>query len=168
MGMTSCCAVMGGALRRVKRFDMVTVRFLEPSEWDEWARLRAALWPDCLAEQHEREMTEIIQDPEWEAVLVSAGPEGRLLGFLEVSLRPVAWGCTSSPVGYLEGWYVEPVARRQGIGGALVAAGEEWARSKGCQEMASDAEIENQLSHVAHGRLGYEEVERLVHFRKAL
>jgi aminoglycoside 6'-N-acetyltransferase I len=50
----------------------------------------------------------------------------------------------------------------------LVAAAEEWARSKGCVEMASDAESDNELSHTAHGRLGYEEVERLVHFRKAL
>jgi aminoglycoside 6'-N-acetyltransferase I len=152
----------------LRRIDMTSVRLLELAEWDEWARLRTALWPDCPAEQHEREMAEIVQNPERETVFVSAGPDGRLLGFLEVSLRPVAWGCTSSPVGYLEGWYVEPGARRQGIGGALVAAGEEWARSKGCQEMASDAEIENQLSHVAHGRLDYEEVERLVHFRKAL
>jgi aminoglycoside 6'-N-acetyltransferase I len=50
----------------------------------------------------------------------------------------------------------------------LVAAAEEWARSKGCVEMASDTEIDNQVSHTAHGRLGYEEVERLIHFRKPL
>ncbi len=146
----------------------MSVRLLKPSEWDAWARMRAALWPDCPAEEHEWEMTEILQNPEREPVFVSVGPDGRLQGFLEVSLRPYAWGCESSPVGYLEGWYVEPDARRQGIGGALVVAGEEWARSKGCVEMASDAEIDNELSHTAHGRLGYEEVEWLVHFKKKL
>jgi len=146
----------------------MNIRLIKPSERDEWARLRAALWPDYPDEQLEQEMTEILQNPEREPVFVSVGPDGRLQGFLEVSLRPSAWGCESSPVGYLEGWYVEPDARRQGIGGALVAAAEEWARSKGCVEMASDAEIDNELSHTAHGRLGYEEVERLVHFRKAL
>lgn len=144
------------------------IRLLKPSDWDEWARMRAALWPHCPDEQHRREMTDILQNPDREPVFVSVGPEGRLQGFLEVSLRPCAWGCESSPVGYLEGWYVEPGVRRQGIGGALVAAAEEWARSKGCVEMASDALMDNELSHTAHGRLGYEEVERLVHFRKGL
>lgn len=146
----------------------MNVRLIERSDWDEWARLRATLWPDCPAEEHEREMGKILQNPERDVVFVSVGPDGHLLAFLEVSLRPSAPGCTSSPVGYLEGWYVEPDARREGIGRALVAAAEEWARSRGCQEMASDAEVDNRLSHVAHGRLGYEEVERLVHFRKAL
>jgi aminoglycoside 6'-N-acetyltransferase I len=147
---------------------MTNVRLVKRSDWDEWARLRAALWPDCPAEEHEQEMREILQNPEREAVFVSLRPDGRLSGFLEVSLRPAASGCASSPVGYLEGWYVAPNVRRKGIGGALVAAAEEWARAKGCQEMASDAKIDNRLSHIAHGRLGYEEVERLVHFRKAL
>jgi len=147
---------------------MVGVHLLKSCEQDEWARLRAALWPDCPAEQHRQEMAEILQNPEREVVFVSAGPDGRLQGFLEVSLRSSAAGCQSSPVGYLEGWYVEADARKKGIGRALVAAAEEWARSKGCREMASDAESENQVSHNAHGRLGYEEVERLVHFRKAL
>ena len=147
---------------------MVTVRLLEPSEWDEWARLRAALWPDFPVELLEQEMAEILQDPEREVVFVSAGPHGCLQGFLEVSLRPYAPGCKSSPVGYLEGWYVAPNVRRQGVGRALVAAAEKWARSKGCREIASDADIENQLSQVAHGRLGYEEVERVVNFSNAL
>jgi aminoglycoside 6'-N-acetyltransferase I len=113
-------------------------------------------------------MTEILQNPEREPVFVSVGPDGRLQGFLEVSLRPYAWGCESSPVGYLEGWYVKPGVRRQGVGRALVTAAEEWARSKGCREMASDAEVENQVSEVAHGRLGYTVVEKLVHLKKAL
>jgi aminoglycoside 6'-N-acetyltransferase I len=113
-------------------------------------------------------MAEILRNPEREAVFVSAEPDGRLRGFVEVSLRASAAGCESSPVGYLEGWYVESEVRRKGIGKALVAIAEEWARSKGCREMASDAVVENEVSHVAHGRLGYEEVERLVHFRKAL
>jgi aminoglycoside 6'-N-acetyltransferase I len=147
---------------------MTKIRLLEPYEQDEWLRLRTALWPDWPVEEHRREMAGILQNLEREMVFVSAGPDGRLQGFLEVSLRPLAPGCTSNPVGYLEGWYVAPAARRKGIGAALVAAAEEWARSKGCREMASDADIENELSQVAHRRLGYEEIERVVHFRKAL
>jgi len=35
-------------------------------------------------------------------------------------------------------------------------------------EIASDALIENTVSHAAHRSCGYEEVERLVMFRKSL
>jgi len=49
-----------------------------------------------------------------------------------------------------------------------VAAAEDWARAQGCREMASDTWLDNTLSQQAHARLGYAEVERLVHFRKTL
>ena len=144
------------------------VRPLKPADRDEWARLRAALWPDCPAENHRQEMADILDNPQEEAVFVSPRPDEGLQGFLEARIRPLAHGCESGPVGYIEGWYVEPGARQQGVGGALVAAAEEWARSKGCQEMGSDTEVENGLSQLVHRHLGYEEVERLVHFRKDL
>jgi aminoglycoside 6'-N-acetyltransferase I len=133
-----------------------------------WAQLRAALWPDARPEEHAREMDEILGHPEREAVFVCASPEGRLLGFVEASLRRYAEGCDTSPVGYLEGWYVVPAARRQGMGAALVVAAEGWARALGCTEMASDTQLRNELGQMAHARLGYQEVERLVCFRKEL
>jgi aminoglycoside 6'-N-acetyltransferase I len=144
------------------------VRTLQPMDRAAWARLRAALWPEATPEEHAREMDEILGHPERDAVFVSPGAGGRLLGFVEVSLRRYAEGCDTSPVGYLEGWYVAPSARRQGIGRALVAAAEAWARAKGCSEMASDTQIDNERSQMVHARLGYAEVERQVCFRKAL
>jgi hypothetical protein len=71
-------------------------------------------------------------------------------------------------VGYVEGWYVDPDVRRQGIGRRLVEAAERWAAAQGCREMASDAHLGNTVSHAAHEALGFEESERLVHFRKRL
>jgi aminoglycoside 6'-N-acetyltransferase I len=50
----------------------------------------------------------------------------------------------------------------------LVAAAEDWAREQRCTEMASDALIDNALSHTAHRHIGYEEIERIVCFRKSL
>jgi aminoglycoside 6'-N-acetyltransferase I len=49
-----------------------------------------------------------------------------------------------------------------------VQAAEAWARSHGLKEIASDTQLENAISIQAHTALGYEEVERLVCFRKAL
>jgi aminoglycoside 6'-N-acetyltransferase I len=94
--------------------------------------------------------------------------EQALIGFVEVSLRPYAEGCNSSPVGYLEGWYVAPQYGRSGVGRRLVETAEDWARARGCLEMASDTELHNTQSQRAHARLGYQEVVRLVCFRKSL
>jgi aminoglycoside 6'-N-acetyltransferase I len=93
---------------------------------------------------------------------------GRLGGFIELGLRKYADGCDTSPVGYIEGWYVDPNLRQQGVGAALVRAGEEWARTQGCTEMASDCLLDNEVSFRAHLAVGYEEAERLVHFRRTL
>jgi GNAT superfamily N-acetyltransferase len=89
-------------------------------------------------------------------------------GLVDASLREIAEGCATSPVGYIEGIYVRPECRRQGIDRALVAAAEAWAISRGCSEMASDCLLENSESEFFHRELGYSVVERLIHFRRAL
>jgi GNAT superfamily N-acetyltransferase len=101
-------------------------------------------------------------------VLVAERPTGGLCGFVEASIRPFAEDCTTRPVGYVEGWFVDPDVRRQGVGRKLVTAVEEWAAAHGCKEMASDADIGNAVSHEAHRAVGFEESGRLVHFRKRL
>jgi aminoglycoside 6'-N-acetyltransferase I len=93
---------------------------------------------------------------------------GRVVGFAEVDLRARADGCRTRPVGYMEGWYVVPEERRRGVGRALFRAAEEWARKQGCTEMASDTMVGNELGESAHKALGYEEVDRLILFRKNL
>src|SRR5262249_26972765 len=101
-------------------------------------------------------------------VFLAERPGGGLCAFLEAAVHPWAVGCDRRPVGYIEGWYVDADVRRQGIGRALVAAAEAWARSQGCAQMASDAQLENLLSQQAHQALGYEETYRLVYFKKEL
>ena len=113
-------------------------------------------------------MTDILSDPEFNAVFVAVSGQRRLIGFVEASLRLAAEGCRPGPIGYIEGWYVEPSSRRKGVGAALVARAEAWASSSGCRQMASDAATENQVGREAHEHLGYEEVNRLAHFRKDL
>jgi aminoglycoside 6'-N-acetyltransferase I len=133
-----------------------------------WLQMRRALWPHTPLNHHERDMAEILATPAANAAFIAYGPAGEPLGFIEVSLRPWAEGCYSSPVGYIEGWYVAEHVRGQGIGAQLVQAAEAWARAQGCTEMGSDAEVENVGSAAAHQRLGYEIATRLVCFRKAL
>ena len=145
-----------------------SVRPLRETDLNEWFRLRKLLWDASSDDDHKSEMLEIIEHPESQMILVADSGNGRLLGFLEVSIRPFVEDCNSDNVGYLEGWYVDPEYRKMGIGGQLVASAERWALQKGCTEMASDAEIGNQLSLTAHQSLGYRETSRLVHLKKDL
>jgi aminoglycoside 6'-N-acetyltransferase I len=148
------------------------IRLAEAGDCEALARLRARLWPASSAEEHARELETILVGMAGKTamiIFVWVTREGSLAGFLETRLRSHADECDESqPVGYVEGWYVDKEYRRQGIGSKLLRAAEEWARRQGCKEMASDAEIDNELSQRAHKALGFEAVSRTVNYRKAL
>jgi len=146
------------------------VRPLVVADRDRWVEMRRSLWPDAARDELGAEADAYLRGAGFmlEAVLVAAAGDGALVGFAELSLRPYAEGCTSSPVAYLEGWYVEPAYRGRGVGRALVAAAQEWARARGCREFASDTPIGNHGSAAAHAALGFEEVEQIRCFRKDL
>jgi len=145
----------------------IRVRRARARDRDDWVRMRTALWPDCTSEQHREEVDEYLQEKAAVA-FVAARPDGRLAGFVESTIRPQAEGCDTRPVGYVEGWYVDADVRRHGVGRRLVRAAERWARGLGCTEMGSDCLLENDVSLRAHLAMGYEERERLIHFRRWL
>ena len=145
----------------------VTIRRATQIDKPEWLRMRQTLWPDHTAEEFTMQSEEILNDP-MQPVFVVQWPDGKLGGFLEAGTRKYAEGCETSPVGYIEGWYVDEDLREQGLGKALVGAAEEWARSLGLTEMASDTWLDNDVSVQAHLKMGYEETERLIHFAKKL
>lgn len=97
-------------------------------------------------------------------------PTGAALlgGFIEIGERAYAEGCDTSPVAFIEGWFVDADLRRSGVGKGLVMAAEQWARSKGYREMGSDLLLDNDDSLRAHLALGYHEVERLIAMAKKL
>src|SRR5262249_44632155 len=102
-------------------------------------------------------------------VFVAEDANGRLAGFLEAGLRSHADGCDPAhAVGYVEGWYVGESYRRQGVARELLQAAEDWARGRGCREMASDTPLANTLSQRVHEALGFTAVERAVLYRKPL
>ncbi len=146
----------------------ISIRPFREEDLGEWFRLRQLLWDETDQDDHQSEMMDILDHSDSQFVAVADDGNGRLAGFLEASIRPFVEDCESENVGYLEGWYVDVPYRRMGIGSRLVELAEKWARPKGCTEMASDAEIDNDSSIAAHVRLGYEETSRLVHLRKDL
>ena len=149
----------------------MNIRLVESKDWPEWLRMRKSLWPDSSESKHKKEMLDWIANLHDYPVFVADDSDGRLCGFVEASLHDSASACLTGPVGYIEGWYVDEDIREKGIGRQLILQAEQWAVSRGFKEMASDAEIGNLTSIVAHLRLDYREVERdekLVKFAKAI
>jgi aminoglycoside 6'-N-acetyltransferase I len=149
---------------------MVHVRHVTPADRNAWLRMRCDLWPEGDAAEHAAEIERFfagrLREPL--AVLIAADNEGKTVGFAELSIRRYAEECETDRVGYLEGWYVVPEARRQGVGRALVEAAFGWAVERGCVEFASDALLDNAASASAHRALGFQDAVEVRCFKRPL
>jgi aminoglycoside 6'-N-acetyltransferase I len=146
----------------------VAVRPVARTDADAWCALRTALWPEGSADEHALEIARFFWSSDDPVTCLVAESAGQVIGFAELAIRSHADGCVTDRIGYLEGWYVTSAWRRRGIGRALVAAGEAWARANGCREFASDAALDNRTGQAAHRSLGFTEVGRAVHYCKPL
>lgn len=150
---------------------MITVRPLEARDVIVWAAMRKRLWPDADFGELVDEARTFLTEPEsslLDAAFIAEAGEDAPLGFVELTIRAFSDGCASQPVPHIEGWYVEPNARRGGTGRALIMTAEAWCREHEFAELASDTEIHNVDSQRAHEHCGFAEVDRLVKYRKLL
>jgi aminoglycoside 6'-N-acetyltransferase I len=143
----------------------IVVRVMQPADHADWARMRAALWPEADAAGHLAEISAPPKNADAWAFLAVNG-DGKPAGFAEVSIRTCANGCDSQPVPFLEGIWVEMPFRRRGVGAMLVRHIETFLKDRGFHEWGSDALIENEASHAAHRGWGFAEVERVVCYRR--
>lgn len=114
------------------------------------------MWPSSAVEHDDtidRYLAGGTQEP-LEALL-AIDAQGQAVGFIELSIRAYAEGCTTDRVAFIEGWHVAPLVRRQGVGAELVRVAEEWTRRHGCTELGSDTEVENSASAAAHAAVGF-------------
>jgi len=144
----------------------ITIRRVTQEDKAEWLRMRKGIWPEAPDEYLDYDMDDVLSSDR--NAVFFALIKGSPVGMIEVRLRESAEGCFSSPVGYLEAWFVDEDLRGKGVAGVLIDAAENWARGKGCTDMASDTWLENGVSIRAHAKMGYSEAERLVHFVKQL
>ena len=135
-----------------------------------WGSMRRALWPDADDADREEQLR-LASGPEDRAIALLAvdADSGEAVGFAEASIRrEYVNGTETSPVGFLEGWYVRPEWRASGVGRMLVMAVAAWVRDRGCRELASDTWLDNPASQAAHLGCGFEETERVVNYRMQL
>ncbi len=116
--------------------------------------MRQALWPDENAAELAGETLPMLSREDY--AVFGALENSRLVGFVEVGQRDVGEGCSTSPVGYIEGLWVAPEARRKGTARALMNAATAWARERGFSELCSDTQLWNVASQEMHQRLGFD------------
>lgn len=153
--------------------DPIRIRLATPCDVAALTPLRTSLWPESPAAHHEAELRAVLNGTSQRVyplfIFVAEENDGTLAGFLDANLRSAADGCDEQlPVGYVEGWFVHQDHRGKGVGAALLRAAEDWARTQGCTEMASDTSIDNYLSQRVHEACGFTVTERSILYKKRL
>ena len=142
------------------------IRKATPADSFTLALLASRMW-SASAEELALEFSELTASLEAACFLVL--DDDKAVGFAQCQLRhDYVEGCETSPVGFLEGIYVDDAYRRCGVARALLSACEDWTRSVGCSEFASDCEIDNHDSLAWHLKNGFDEMGRTIWFAKKL
>ena len=134
-----------------------SIRTLTPNDIETWAAMRNRLWPDSI-DVHRQELAAFFRG---DFPLIDTGlglvlANGQLVGFAELSIRSHVDSVPEANIPYLEGWFVEPEFRNQGLGLQLMEAAQQWAKDQGANYFASDVECDNEGSINAHKRFGFE------------
>ena len=147
----------------------VQIRATEDGNDRDWLRLRAAFIPELSQTEHRDFLLQFIRESGGCRAFIAQDEGGQASGFAEVSIRR-DWvnGCRHRPALFLEGIYVEPEQRGQGVARALCQAAEKWGLENGCREFASDVYIDDENSLAAHAGLGFVEAERVVCLSKPI
>jgi len=142
---------------------------ISKEDYNEWLELGVALWPDYKnkKDELEKEFNDILESSKKTAFLCKN--ENESIAFVNLSIRSdYVQGSSKSPVGYVEGIYVDPKYRKKGLAKELIKIAEQWSLKNGCKELGSDAELENINSQKFHKNLGFKEVNRTVNFIKII
>lgn len=129
--------------------------------------LAIQMWSDNYSDGLKDEFGNLIMNED--AAFFLKYIENRPIAFAQCQLRhDYVEGTDSSPVGYLEGIFVAEGYRKKGYATELLTECEKWAKEKGCNEFASDCELDNDDSLKFHIAMGFEETNRIICFKKKM
>ena len=146
----------------------IEIRWMNIDDLDDWSKMANSLWPQMETPKHRQEILNMINRGSKRRGVIASTDDCHLAGFADIGIRDYANGCTSQPVAYLEGIWIDPDCRRLGIGRSLISFISQWAINEGFIEICSDAEIDNTESHHAHADWGFNETSKTTNFRKVL
>lgn len=144
----------------------LTIRELGAADRQIWLSMYRQLWPEHREENLLAEIDRINRSSKRAAFVACVGD--RPAGFAEYALRDYANGCDSQPVPFLEGVWVASDFRGRGVARALIEYLVFRARQQGFTEFGSDVELSNYASQLMHERLGFEQTEKVIYYRKVL
>lgn len=137
--------------------------------FNDWLDLGLALWPHYRKKKDtlKKIFAKILKSSRETAFLYQR--EGACVAFINVSIRSdYVEGSHGSRVGYIEGIYVRPKYRKQGIAKKMIQTAEQWSKKHGCAELGSCALIRNIKSQRFHKKIGFEKVNTTVNFIKKI
>lgn len=136
---------------------------------EEWLALRQSLYTGSDISELLTETKDFLAAPEKYCQYIVRSHNGEAIAFVEASIRTdYVNGSSTSPVVYLESIFVKEAYRRREIAKSMVDAIVLWAKSKGIDEIISDADLSNTTSQAMHTALGFKEMERVVFFKKEI
>ena len=144
----------------------ITIREMRASDRELWLGMYHKLWPKFSDEALLAEIDRIMKSSKRAAFVAESGELA--VGFAEYGLRDYANGCNSQPVPFLEGVWIDDAYRGHGIARALIEFLFKKAEMSGFVEMGSDVELTNYSSQLMHERLGFEQTETVIYYRKVL
>lgn len=145
---------------------MITIREMGAADRDMWLLMYRQLWPRHTEEALLAEIDRINRSSKRAGFV--AFFEDQPAGFAEYGLRDYANGCDSQPVPFLEGVWVSEDFRGKGIARALIDHLLNQAQRQGFTEFGSDVELTNYASQLMHERMGFEQREKVIYYRKML
>ncbi len=146
---------------------MLQIKQATPEDQVIWRRMTLDLWPEEEASDMDDLFLDIINDPLKTTLMAWARSEAVGLVYLS-SRQDHVEGALTYPIGYIEGIYVVPSLRRSAVGQSLVVQAEIWCQKMGYHQLASDVEIGNDASQNFHGKMGFEEINRVICYCKKL
>jgi aminoglycoside 6'-N-acetyltransferase I len=124
--------------------------------------------PDKTLDDHRSHAMSLLKRPSAAGYLACEVHE-TVVAFAEAPLRrDYVNGSNSSPVGFLEGLYVEPQYRKRGLARLLCSSVEHWAKGMGCTEFASDVVLQNEVGQRVHEAVGFNATDRVVFYLKQI
>ncbi len=143
------------------------IRKAEKNDIKALASLANIMWTNHTEDELAEDFAEIISQDS--SVVLLKTVNDAPVGFAQCTLRnDYVEGTHTSPVGYLEGIFIEEKHRKKGYAKELLKECENWARKKGCTEFASDCELDNKNSLAFHKALKFTEANRIICFTKKL